>query len=146
MQYLVYVSSATIHFSDEDLKTLLKASRENNVSLGITGMLLYADDNFIQVIEGEKDVLDTLYAKISRDNRHKSFSILIRGEIKERNFADWSMGFKKISKEDFSQIAGFKNLSAKNSQDALTQLNGGPVLLLLKNFLKINAVEGRYIY
>ncbi len=69
--------------------------------------------------------------------------ILIRGELKERNFADWSMGFKKVSKEDFAEIAGFKNLSA--SQDVLTHLNGGPTLLLLKNFLKINAVERRYV-
>lgn len=144
MQYLIYVSSATIHFSDQDLKMLLKASRENNASLGITGMLLYADDNFIQVIEGEEDALNTLYGKITRDNRHKSFSILLRGEIKERNFADWSMGFKKISKEEFSQIAGFKNLSA-NSPDALIHLNKGPVLFLLKNFLKINSIEGRYV-
>jgi hypothetical protein len=144
MQYLIYVSSATIHFSDENLRTLLKTSRENNAGLGVTGMLLYAEDNFIQVIEGEKAVLNGLYAKITCDNRHKSFSILIRGEIKERNFPDWSMGFKKISKEDFSQIAGFKNLSA-NSPDALSHLNGGPVLLLLKNFLRINSLEGRYM-
>lgn len=143
MQYLIYVSFATTHFSDGDLKKLLTTSRENNASLGITGMLLYADDNFIQVIEGEENALNSLYAKITRDTRHKSFSILIRGEIKERNFADWSMGFKKVSKEDFAEIVGFKNLSA-NSQDALTHLDGGPVLLFLKNFLKINAVEGRY--
>lgn len=145
MQYLIYVSSATIHFSDEDLKILLKNSRESNASIGVTGMLLYADDNFIQVIEGEEAELNVLYAKITSDPRHRSFSILMRGEIKERNFPDWSMGFKKVSKEEFSQVAGFKNLSA-NSPDALIHLSGGPVLFLLKNFLKINSVESRYVH
>ncbi len=143
MKYLIYVSCATTHFSDEDLEALLKTSRENNASLGVTGMLLYADDNFIQVIEGEEDALNNLYAKITRDARHRSFSILMHGEIKERSFADWSMGFKKISREDFSQVIGFKDLSAK-SPDALLHLSAGPVLFLLKNFLKINSIEGRY--
>ncbi len=142
---MIYVSSATIHFSDEDLQALLKTSRENNASLGITGMLLFAEDNFIQVIEGEEKALNNLYAKITHDTRHKSCSILMRGELKERNFADWSMGFRKIPKEDFSEIAGFNNLSA-NSPDALTHLNKGPVLTLLKTFLKINPIAGRYVH
>ncbi len=144
MKYLIYVSFATIHFSDEDLKILLGSSRENNMKLGITGMLLYAEGNFIQVIEGEGAAIDALYSKITKDDRHRSFSILMKGEIKERNFGEWSMGFKKISKEDFSNIAGYKNLSA-NSPDSLGHINKGPVLLLLKNFLKINSVEARYL-
>ena len=143
MQYLIYVSSATIHFSDRDLEALLKKSRENNAKFGITGILFYADQNFVQVIEGEEKAIDKLYTKITHDTRHKSFSILIRGEIKERSFANWSMGYKKISKEQFSEIAGFKDLSA-HSPDALIHLSEGPVLFLLKNFLKINSIESRY--
>ncbi len=144
MKYIIYVSNATIHFSDNDLEDLLRTSRENNSRLGITGMLLYADGSFIQVIEGEEAAIDGLYKKISRDLRHKSSSILMRAEIKERSFAEWSMGFKRISKEDFSTIAGFKDLSA-SSPDSLVNINKGPVLQLLKNFLKINSIEARYV-
>ncbi len=111
--------------------------------MGISGMLLYADGNFIQVLEGENEAIDSLYSKITNDRRHNSFSVLINSEIKQRSFADWSMGFKKISKEDFSQIEGFKNLAPDNSEP-LSQLNRGLVLLLLTNFLKINTIENRY--
>jgi hypothetical protein len=50
---IVYVSSALKPFSKTDLLTLLEKSRENNTSLGISGMLLYKDGNFMQVLEGE---------------------------------------------------------------------------------------------
>lgn len=143
MKHLIYVSCASAPFTDDDLKTLLESSRKNNAGMGITGMLLYADGNFIQVIEGEDDIIDSLSAKITRDCRHKSFLVLVNREIKQRSFADWSMGFKKITQEDFFQIEGFKNLAA-SSPDALSQLNTGLVLLLLKNFLKVNTIEGRY--
>jgi len=54
---LVYVSSATELFSDTQLENLLLRSRQNNSTLGITGMLLYKDGNFMQCLEGPK----TLY-------------------------------------------------------------------------------------
>ena len=68
----------------------------------------------------------------------------MQGEIKERTFGEWSMGFKKISKADFSGIAGYNNLSA-DSPDSLGHLSKGPILFLLKNFLKINSLEARYL-
>ncbi|MEO6455036.1 MAG: BLUF domain-containing protein [Ginsengibacter sp.] len=143
MNYLIYVSSATQHFSDEDLKALLIISRQNNINLGITGLLLYSESNFIQVIEGEAEAIDGLYSKIKRDPRHTGFLRLLKGEISERNFPEWSMAFKKISNEDYSMIAGYESLKGTSSQ-SLDALGKQPVLMLLKNFLKINSEEARY--
>lgn len=143
MQYLIYVSSATQHFSEEDLKELLVISRRNNTAQGITGMLLYAEDNFIQVIEGDSEAVDALYSRISKDPRHNSISVLLRGEIQTRNFSQWSMGFKSISMKDYTELTGFKSLHSIDL-DADNRGIDRPVLLLIKNFLKINSVEARY--
>ncbi len=57
MFFLVYVSSATRPFSGEDLRALLETCRKDNAELGVTGMLLYKDGNFMQVLEGDEDAV-----------------------------------------------------------------------------------------
>ncbi len=64
MFFLVYVSSATRPFSGEDLRALLATCRKNNAELGVTGMLLYKDGNFMQVLEGDEEAVRGLYEKI----------------------------------------------------------------------------------
>ena len=58
---LVYLSTANSHFSKAELTSLLQLSRSNNQRLGITGMLLYKDDNFIQILEGEKATVSVMH-------------------------------------------------------------------------------------
>lgn len=118
-------------------------SRENNIKLGITGMLLYSENNFIQVIEGELALINGLYSNITNDPRHTGFLTLLRGEIQARNFPDWSMGFKKISENDYSVISGFENLDGSSSL-AINNLRERRIMGLLKNFLKINSIGARY--
>ena len=65
--FLTYVSTAARELSKDDLNELLAQCRENNAKLGITGMLLYKDGNFMQVLEGEETVVRSIYAKISGD-------------------------------------------------------------------------------
>ena len=96
MVHLIYVSSATRVMSEEDLEAILEKSRVKNASLGITGMLLYATGNFIQVLEGEKEAVDELYATIEKDERHRDCMLLLEEEITERNFPAWSMGFRHL--------------------------------------------------
>jgi hypothetical protein len=57
MLSLVYASSAKQLFSEEDLTALLQQSRDNNTRLGLSGLLLYKDGNFMQVLERPDDVL-----------------------------------------------------------------------------------------
>ena len=68
--YLVYISSATWLMSDEELAALLMECRTNNERLQVTGMLLYKEGNFIQVLEGEQETVEQLYIKIRADVRH----------------------------------------------------------------------------
>lgn len=114
MLSLVYLSSATTHFSDDGLTELLQLSRVNNARLNITGMLLYNDGNFIQVLEGPDDAVRKLYNKIARDPRHSGLTTVIQDIIQTRNFPNWSMGFKRVDKLS-TDLPGFSNFFADTS-------------------------------
>ena len=90
---LVYVSSASGLFDRSDLDDILRRSRRNNAALDVSGALLYADGNMMQVLEGEQRTVAALYARIERDPRHRGLIVLFQGNQASRQFADWSMAF-----------------------------------------------------
>ena len=94
---LVYVSSAVQLFSGADLLDLLDVSRRNNAALEITGILLYRDGNFIQVLEGEEGRVRALQAKIAQDFRHRGMFVLLQQHQDSRIFPDWAMGFRDLT-------------------------------------------------
>ncbi|MGI8650719.1 MAG: BLUF domain-containing protein [Rubrobacter sp.] len=107
MFFLTYASSATGTFLKEDLALLLAQCRENNSALGITGMLLYKDGNFMQVLEGEEEAVRKLYAKIESDPRHKGTIVFQQGYAEERQFPNWSMGFRDLNSSGVGNIPGY---------------------------------------
>ena len=107
MLQLIYVSAATVEFSVADLQQLLAGARENNESLGVSGMLLFHEGSFLQVLEGDEDVVLALYRKIEQDDRHTNVKMLLRSEVDERSFGDWKMGFYDASRSGGRAILGF---------------------------------------
>ena len=103
----MYVSYAAHPLTDADLNTLLENSRLNNQERGITGMLMYIDGKFIQVLEGKKADINEMYDVILSDPRHKKVSKIIEGRSVRRNFEDWTMGFKSMSGEKIDEDSGF---------------------------------------
>ena len=104
---LVYLSTATVPFSKLDLLELLGKSRKNNATLGISGMLLFKDGHFLQVLEGEEKKVQPLYEKIALDTRHENPFILAMEYRSDRTFPDWSMGFHDLRSGDVEKIPGF---------------------------------------
>jgi Sensors of blue-light using FAD len=94
---LIYASAATRRLSASDLTALLDCARENNTRLGLTGMLLYADGSFFQVLEGPEEVVTELYQRIECDDRHTQVTRIISEPIPRRYFNGWSMGFSDLS-------------------------------------------------
>lgn len=94
---LVYISSATPPMSDEALAALVEQARTFNAEHDLTGMLIYAEGNFLQVLEGDAREVDELYERICRDPRHAHLLCLERTPITRREFADWNMGFRNLS-------------------------------------------------
>ena len=118
----IYTSAARRDLKAEELVELLQGARARNVDCGLTGMLLYAEGSFFQVLEGEADAVDALYAKIERDQRHDQVTLIIREPIPKRYFDDWTMGFYKVSRKELAKMAGvndfFGNDRAAVSFDA----------------------------
>ena len=104
---LVYVSSATEPFSPAELVTLLEKARRNNATLGVTGMLLYKDGNFMQAIEGDDVVIKELHDRIQRDPRHRGMITLLRKPIEQRQFPNWSMGFVDLLDPVVRDLPGY---------------------------------------
>ena len=98
MYYLIYLSSTVKPMNYDQLSTLLQQCRDNNQQHDITGMLLYQNGTFMQMLEGEKQVVLDLYEDIKKDDRHTGFHTVLEGDIEARNFQDWSMGFFNMDK------------------------------------------------
>lgn len=93
---IVYVSTARQLLKNEELEELLEKSNRKNPGIGITGILLYQDGNFMQLIEGPKSAAYMLYEKIQRDPLHLGIITLLEQPIEKRLFAKWAMKFRKI--------------------------------------------------
>lgn len=109
MYHLVYTSHAVNQLSEQELLQLLKQSRDFNKSKSITGMLLYLQGKFIQVLEGDEMEVKKLYAGIVADPRHTRVNLIEEGHSPVRIFKDWSMGFKRLTPHDAHEL-GFRDI------------------------------------
>lgn len=140
MYHLVYTSYGSQPFSESDLIQLLNQSNTWNKTKEITGMLLYLQGKFIQVLEGDKSEVKKLYEKIANDTRHKKVTIVIEGDYPERLFKDWSMGFKQITDDEFKTLSGFQDIDAFfEKQQSLEGKN--LILIFLQLFYRKNNTD-----
>ena len=99
---IIYISrstSAPVQLGkgvDPVVARILAKSRSNNRKNDLVGVLYFGDGCFFQCLEGEETAVDTLYAKILRDPRHKDLKIISRKAIEERSFGDWSMKYVPV--------------------------------------------------
>jgi hypothetical protein len=104
---LVYVSRATFKPFNMELGKgldghvikILNQSRRNNQKRNLVGALYYGNGCFFQCLEGEKSDIDTLYAILEQDPRHKDLKILSSNPIEERAFHSWEMKYATIDQE-----------------------------------------------
>jgi hypothetical protein len=98
---LVYASRfEDSKFNPSELARILESATRNNPEHNITGMLAFGDDHFLQCLEGSREHVNRLYAKIANDPRHSSIVLLDYEEIKEREFADWSMRMVMLTEKN----------------------------------------------
>ena len=104
--HLIYCSAAPRPLGRDELRTMLTGARCHNELHGITGMLLYAEGTFFQVLEGAPDDVDRLFAHISGDARHDHVTVIIREPLAVRAFGEWSMGHAELTPRDLDEIIG----------------------------------------
>lgn len=141
MHTLIYISSAARDFKVGELCAMLTDFRRNNAILGITGILLYQDLTFMQVLEGEADVVRTLFSRIAMDPRHKSVITLMDEEISERAFPEWSMAFPDHSSPGVRDLPGFNDFLQTSWRDTAL-LDPSKAMLLLLTFRCLLVKQG----
>jgi hypothetical protein len=106
LTHCIYASRPSDTFRDYQLPELLAQARAANEIHGITGMLLYIDETFFQVLEGEEHAVIEVYNNIQRDPRHFQVTKIIQEPIARRSFADWSLDFETLHPLDADTMIG----------------------------------------
>lgn len=132
---LIYTSVETEQVSIAELESILFVSRKNNTEADITGMLLYREGSFIQVLEGPKSAVEDTYSIIQKDKRHRNVSKLYESNIAHRDFPNWAMAFNGFEADAIEGMSDF--LHPFRSKDEVT-ISNGSAKLLLKRFREIN--------
>jgi hypothetical protein len=134
MRQLLYTSNTNRDVPETALESILAASRRNNLSAGVTGILLYIDGGFMQVLEGEPISVAETYRRICQDKRHWNTQVLLDRNA-PRAFGEWSMGFIRPSVHEI-EVGTFA--LTKDAIEGRLKPDAAPELLvLLRGFYRI---------
>jgi hypothetical protein len=136
---LLYASRATQPHDATVHDSILEQSRAHNPQHGITGILCFSDDVYIQVLEGGRDAVCELYNAIARDRRHQSVRILSFEEIRERRFGGWTMGQVNLAKVNPSLLLKYGECAELNPFST----SGAATLSLLDELIATAQVASR---
>lgn len=107
MLSIVYSSAALKDFTSTDLADLLAQSRRANEQDGLTGLLVYRDGRFLQLLEGADDTVRATMHAIETDMRHGQIRVLLEEHIDAPRFPDWTMGYE-APEGDAADVPGFR--------------------------------------
>jgi len=96
---IIYLSKMSVETQREDIIDLIDTSKKNNQNRGLTGMLMFSNKNFMQILEGDVLQLNRTFESIMQDNRHHEIYMLEYVRISRRLFGDWEM--KLVSLDDY---------------------------------------------
>jgi len=134
---MIYCSQAAIDFSPDELVALLELARLKNTETGLTGMLLYCSQSFLQMLEGDPAALESTYGRIMADSRHAKMRLLMNVDIDTRLFPDWTMGFEHLDEEELAEdLDGFTPETEHPLVNPDLITNGGVAQTLLTLYAK----------
>lgn len=130
---LVYVSS--LQGEDEShIGAILQSCVARNAKNGITGMLLYSQGSFMQVLEGDATAVRETYDRICADPRHHLITLLVEEPVDERHFAAWSMGYKHLQADDLRAFPQYANIFNFGTNPHAIHAQAGLALEMLTMF------------
>lgn len=136
---LLYVSRALDKNAQGAIESILESSRAYNMTNGITGVLCYGGDIFLQAIEGGRHAVNGLYNHIAKDERHTNVVMLHYEEIRERRFGGWTMGQVNLSKLNTSIVLKY----SERPQFDPYAVSGDVSLALLEELMATASIIGR---
>lgn len=111
LAHIIYKSKSKMTVHSEHLLRIRNSSRFNNLIDQITGLLIYSDNRFFQILEGKPEIIARTYEKISQDNLHHQLELIEQKNISERSFGKWAMGLAIIDEHSdiFQQLNEYFN-------------------------------------
>ncbi|MDO5979851.1 BLUF domain-containing protein [Flavivirga spongiicola] len=97
LKTICYISDSCQEESLDTLKALYSKAKNNNSKYNITGILIYSNSNFLQVLEGDQTSVDATFKRISLDRRHRNIFKVINIDIQQRIFEDYNFGFTIVN-------------------------------------------------
>lgn len=136
---LLYASRASKAHGPKTIAAILAQCQTNNPARGITGVLCYSGEIFLQVLEGGRDSVCETFNSIVRDPRHEQVRLLHFEEISERRFGGWTMGQVNIAKVNSSLLLKYAEKAELNP----FAVSGKVSLALLDELIATASVLGR---
>lgn len=124
--FLIYVSNRTDPADSMLVRDIAIEASQTNRAKEISGILMAVDNYFLQVLEGQEDVVDPLLDRIATDSRHTDIRVLYRGELPDRVFGRWSMGCVQSNREMVESDLHFEKIRVQIGElcENLTQEKG----------------------
>ena len=118
LHLISYISdhAGTLDSADENCTAIVRTSKAENPKHGITGVLFFTRNKFLQVIEGEEAELRQLMRNIEADTRHRNVEYLVDTPAERRGFQQWNMDFFKLGPHQKFDAQTMKDLSRSFEQ------------------------------
>lgn len=124
MHQLSYHSKATKTITEKELKEILAVASYKNGLANISGCLIFHNNCFVQILEGARLDVISIYNKIKKDVRHYDLTLLWECEVEKRHFDQWNMLYHMPTVENRKQYVNnlevLSDLSDKSTAALLT--------------------------
>ncbi len=123
LSHLLYISDATAPMSQDDLDAIARTAQARNRDNNITGILMYGNGHFMQLIEGRVHDLNRLFTALNRDNRHHRIKMLTFCPIRARRFGDWDMNVINLASSPKLRRARLSQLVGRHAMQRLDEID-----------------------
>lgn len=95
LRTLLYVSKSLIPQDEaqRQIEKIIETARVRNAALGVTGVLIFTEARFAQVLEGPGEAIDAIMDRLRADPRHEQLTAVRDEPLERRRFPSWSMGY-----------------------------------------------------
>lgn len=130
-----YFSNLSPGSEFSDLMQIARQSAETNRKRQLTGLLLYAECNIYQILEGPRSALEQVFGKILKDPRHSGIIVLTQSDIQSRLTTGWSFGFRSTG-EDIEDDIVFSYRTAEEVRQHFKDMPPADERVFIETFLR----------
>lgn len=124
---LDYSSKATNEMMLSHLIGILRQARTKNKLSDVTGLLVFIDGMFLQVLEGEEGTVKDLMKKITEDTRHQDIKVIRGSNVEKLTFSNWEIAYTSPSAKKLAIWSGLDD--TRTVEEILSSLKNDPEMV-----------------